>query len=183
MSSLQEQLLKAGLVDEKKLARAKQEKHRHASLTRKTKGKKQGSQNPANRQAQDRKAERDRELNQKRQEEARRKELVAQAMNLIDTNAIDRSRGELPYSFVYRRKVKKIYVTEEQKAQLAAGRVAIVTCVRADGRQFYLVPGAVAQKIAERDESFVVAVDRPQKAAVEEDDAYADYKVPDDLIW
>ena len=35
MSSLQEQLLKAGLVDDKKLARAKQEKERKARQTRK----------------------------------------------------------------------------------------------------------------------------------------------------
>ena len=38
MSSLQEQLLKAGLVDEKKLARAKQEKTRKANLARKQRG-------------------------------------------------------------------------------------------------------------------------------------------------
>ena len=183
MSSLQEQLLKAGLVDEKKLARAEQEKNRRASSARKQRGKKGAQPNPARPQAQNKKAQRDRELNQKRQQEARRKEREAQAKQLIDNNKQDRSQGELPYSFVYRSKVKKIYVTEAQRDRLVAGQLAIVTLVTNEGRRFELVPGAVAEKIRERDETLVVDLGEPGKAAPGEDDPYADYQVPDDLIW
>jgi uncharacterized protein len=184
MSSLQEQLLKAGLVDQKKLARAEQEKNKRGKTARKQQGKKSAPPNPARQQAQAKKAQRDRELNQKRQEEARRKERAAQATQLIGNNKQDRSKGETPYSFVYRSKVKKIYITEAQRDQLVAGQLAIVTLVIPNtGRQFELVPQAVAEKIRERDESFIVDLGEPEKADSGEDDPYADYQVPDDLIW
>ena len=176
-------MLKAGLVDQKKLARAEQEKNRRAKSARKKHGKKGAQPDPARQQAQDKKAQRDRELNRKRQQEAERKERAAQAKQLIDVNKQDRSKGEHPYSFVYRRKVKKIHVTAEQKDQLVAGQLAIATCVTNDGRKFELVPRAVAEKISERDESFVVDLGQPAKSDPDANDPYADYQVPDDLIW
>jgi uncharacterized protein YaiL (DUF2058 family) len=45
-----------------------------------------------------------------------------------------------------------------------------------------IVPRAVATKIAERDESAII-VANDQSAEDEADDEYADYKVPDDLMW
>ena len=183
MSSLQEQLLKAGLVDEKKLAAAERDRNKQASLARKQRGK-QAPKAKANKpSAQTRKAQRDRELNQKRKEEARRKELAAQAQQLVDQNKQDRSKGELPYSFVYRSKVKKIYVTETQRKQLADGQLGIVTFVARDGRTFELVPSPVLEKIRQRDPGFVVDADRGSTAQPDENDPYADYQVPDDLIW
>ena len=183
MASLQEQLLKAGLVDKKKLARAEQEKNRRSNAARKKRGKQDAQPDPARQQAQNKKAQRDREINQKRQQEAQRKELAAQAKQLIETNRQDRSKGEQPYSFVYRGKVKKIYVTEAQRDQLVAGKLAIVTWVTNDGRGFELVPPAVAEKISQRDETLVVDLGQPGTAEPGEDDPYADYQVPDDLIW
>ena len=183
MSSLQEQLLKAGLVDQKKLARAEQEKNKKANLARKKRGKKPMQTGSPARRAQDKKAQRDRELNQKRQQEAQRKALAAEARQLIDLNKQDRSQGEQPYSFVYRGKVKKIYVTEAQRNQLVGGQLAIATCVTNDGRKFELVPQAVAEKIGERDAAFVVTLDQPTAAEPGENDPYAEYQVPDDLIW
>jgi uncharacterized protein YaiL (DUF2058 family) len=158
MSSLQEQLLKAGLVDDKKLARAEQEKNRRTS------GKKGAQPDPVRQPVQNKKAQRDRELNQKRQQEAQRKERAAQAKQLIDINKQDRSKGEQPYSFVYRGKVKKIYVTEAQRDQLVAGQLGIATCVT-------------------NEETFLVDLGEPAKSDPGEDDPYADYQVPDDLIW
>ena len=184
MSSLQEQLLKAGLVDDRKLARAKQEKERKARQTRKKHGKSATPPAASGSTAAEKKARRDRELNRKRQEEAKLRERAAQAQDLIDRNKQDRSKGEQPYSFVYRKKIKKIYVTEEQKRQLAGGQLAITTWVAAnDGRKFELVPRAVAEKILQRDESFVVDLGESAQTGPDEDDSYADYKVPDDLTW
>ena len=84
---------------------------------------------------------------------------------------------------MFRKKVKKIHVTEKQRDQLAAGQLAIATYVANDGRKFELVPQAAAAKIIERHEDFVVNLDQPAKAAPDENDPYADYQVPDDLIW
>ena len=183
MSSLQEQLLKAGLVDEKKLARAKQEKNRQASQARKKRGKKDQQPDASRKRPENKKAERDRELNRQRQQAARQKELAAQATQLIVDNKLERAQGEQPYGFVYKRKVKKIYVTEAQKKQLAGGQLAIATYVASDGRRFELVPKAVADKILERDESFVVPVEQSADTGRDENDPYAGYEVPDDLIW
>ncbi len=183
MSSLQEQLLKAGLVDQKKLARAEQEKNRRAKTARKQHGKKGAQPDPARQQAQNKKAQRDRELNRKRQQEAERKQRAAQAKQLIDVNRQDRSKGEHPYGFVYRGKVKKIHVTAEQREQLVAGKLGIATFVANDGRKFELVPAAVAEKIRERAETFVVDLGAPARTEPDENDPYADYQVPDDLIW
>ena len=184
MSSLQEQLLKAGLVDEKKLARAEQEKKQRANAARRKQGKKRAKPDPARQQAQNQKAQRDRELNLKRQQEAQRKERAAQATQMINDNKQDRSKGEIPYGFAYRGKVKKIYVTEAQRDQLVAGQLGVVTLViNHEGRRFELVPKAIAEKVRERDEECFVDLGQPAKTESDENDPYADYQVPDDLIW
>ena len=183
MSSLQEQLLKAGLVDEKKLAKAEQEKNKRASSARKQRGKKGAKPNPVRQQARDKKAQRDRELNQKRREQVELKERAAQARQLVDQNKQDRAKGEVPYGFAYRGKIKKIYITEAQRDELVAGKLAVVTIVTNEGRRFELVPKAIGEKIRERDETFFVDLGEPEKTTPAEDDPYADYQVPDDLIW
>lgn len=182
MSSLQDQLLKAGLVDQKKVAEANREKNRKANLTRKSKKRTtagSGSPQPVL----SKKAQRDRELNLKRQEATKRKELEAQAKQLIENNKQDRNKGEHPYGFVYRNKVKKIFVTEAQKKQLVQGQLAIATYVAIDGRKFELVPKAVGEKLTERDATFIVDTKQQEQSEDNADDSYAEYQVPDDLIW
>ncbi len=182
MSSLQDQLLKAGLVDQKKVAEANREKNRKDNLRRKNK-KKKGAGSTSQQSAPSRKAQRDRELNQKRQEAVRQKEIAAQAKQLIDNNKQDRAQGEHPYGFVYKSKVKKIFVTEAQKKQLIQGQLVIATYVTNDGRKFELVPGPVGEKIAQRDTTFIVEIRKQEESDKNTDDSYADYQVPDDLTW
>ena len=182
MSSLQDQLLKAGLVDPKKVAKANREKNRKQNLTRKNKSKK-SAESTSQQQVPGKKAQRDRELNLKRQEAAKRKELAAQAKQLIDNNKQNRTLGEHPYGFVYKSKVKKIFVTEAQKKQLIQGQLAIATYVTNEGRKFELVPEPVGEKIAQRDASFMVEIRKQEESDKNVDDAYADYQVPDDLTW
>ena len=57
-------------------------------------------------------------------------------------------------------------------------RLAIV-CL---GERAELVPRVIADKIAERDASLVVRAKKVD-AAVDADDPYAAYQVPDDLMW
>ena len=188
MSSLQEQLLKAGLVDENKLKQAAKEKQKNSKQSRKKTGKslkKKVAAPPTD--AQKRQAERvarDRELNEKRKQALEQKAIAAQVKQLIETNKVDRSKGEIPYSFVYRNKVKKMYIGETEKNLLAAGRLAIVTTViNHEGRRFELVPMEVAQKIAERDPETIIELNQQDDSVTSEDDPYADYKIPDDLTW
>jgi uncharacterized protein YaiL (DUF2058 family) len=188
MSSLQEQLLKAGLVDESRAKQATKEKQKRANHARKSVGRSAPKKvEPAKAAAQKRQAERvarDNALNEKRKQALDQKAIAAQVKQLIETNKVDRSKGEIPYSFVYRKKIKKMFIGETEKNLLAAGRLAIVTTVLAnEGRRFELVPMEVARKIAERDPETVIELKQQDDNASPEDDPYADYKIPDDLTW
>jgi len=181
-------LLKAGLVNEQKLKQAARDKQKHSNQSRKSGGKSAAKKNPAPqteaqiRQAE--RAERDRALNEQRKQALEQKAIAAQVRQLIETNRLDRSKGDIPYSFVYRKKIKKLYIGENEKKQLAGGRLAIVTMVvNHEGRRFELVPIDVARKIAERDPEALIELNQQDASASAEDDPYAAYKIPDDLTW
>ena len=188
MSSLQEQLLKAGLVDKNRAKQADKEKQKTANQARRSAGKSAARKvDPKKVAADKRHAERvarDRALDDKRKQAVDQKAIVAQIKQLIETNKVDRSKGEIPYSFVYRKKIKKMFIGETEKNLLTAGRLAIVTLViNNEGRRFELVPIEVARKIAERDPETVIDLPDQNDTSSAEDDPYADYKIPDDLTW
>jgi uncharacterized protein YaiL (DUF2058 family) len=188
MSSLQEQLLKAGLVDKNRAKQADKEKQKNANQARRSGGKSAARKaDPKKVAADKRHAERvarDRALDDKRKQAVDQKAIIAQIKQLIETNKVDRSKGEIPYSFVYRKKIKKMFIGETEKNLLTAGRLAIVTLViNNEGRRFELVPIEVARKIAERDPETVIDLPDLNETASAEDDPYADYKIPDDLTW
>ena len=97
---------------------------------------------------------------------------------MIDANVLDRKGGEIAYHFTFAKKVKKIYVNNEQQTLLSKGKVGIVTL---GNEQFYLVPKPIADKILEREQNFVVQ--SSDKKIDSEKDEYADYQIPDDLNW
>ena len=143
MASLQDQLLKAGLVDKQKANLANKQKQ--ANLVRKSGAKTDNSIKKAAQEQQRQRVERDRELNRKKQEESQHKAIAAQIRQLIEVNKLDRDQADVAYSFVYENKVKNIYVTEDQKTHLTQGRLAIVTLTSIKGRLFEIVPMQVAQ--------------------------------------
>ena len=157
-NSLQDQLLKAGLANEKQAKKAK------AGQVPKKRGKK--GQAPvlsestrAAQQAMAEKAERDRALNERRKAEAERKARMAQIRQLIEQNRLPREEGEIGYNFVDGGKVRKLFVTPEIQTKLGKGHLEIV---RLDGR-YEVVPADVAEKIRARDAACVVA--RPTVAS------------------
>ncbi len=94
-------------------------------------------------------------------------------------NKIDRKDGDIGYNFTDGTLVKKIYVDKATQDQLVNGRLAIAR----DGEGYAIVPGVVADKIAQRDESTIVLNNTVDEQAMDEDDPYADFKIPDDLMW
>jgi uncharacterized protein YaiL (DUF2058 family) len=180
MISLQEQLLKAGMVDKKKAKQLNQEKRKQVKQAKAT-GKiiVDESKEAAKRALVD-KVERDRELNRQRQAEANKKAIKAQIIQLITLNKIDRRRGEIAYQFTDGKKIKKLYVDALLQTQLIKGVIALVKL--RDG--YELVPAAIADKITQRDDSAVLVHNtKVSNDAVEEDDPYAAYQIPDDLMW
>ncbi len=173
----QEQLLKAGLVSKQQVQKAnkdkqkKQQRNTKQSITDETTLKAQ--------KAAAEKAKRDRELNQRKEEQARKKAISAEINQLILANRIERNEEcEIAYNFEHQKKVKRIYVNEEMRQQIIRGKLGIA---RIEGR-YELVPIAIAEKIQQRNEKRIVLItDDAQET--DENDPYAEYKIPDDLIW
>lgn len=63
--------------------------------------------------------------------------------------------------------------------QLVAGRLAIVNF----NDDYEVVPAGVADKITLRDESIVVLNNVISEEEKDEDDPYAEFVIPDDLMW
>lgn len=178
MASLQDQLLKAGMVDAKKAKAIKKEQRKQAKQVPKG----HAAVNETREQVEKARAEkvaRDREMNRKQQEAAEQKAIAAQIRQLVSMNRIDRGRGETAYQFVDGSKIKKMYVTPALLEQLSRGQVALVKVEET----YELVPTVVADKISQRDESVVLVQNRKGEETVDEDDPYADYQIPDDLMW
>ncbi|MFC3033157.1 DUF2058 domain-containing protein [Pseudoalteromonas fenneropenaei] len=178
MGSLQEQLLKAGLTTAHQARVAKSEKRKQQ------KKKKGATSDPSDLQkhieqtklAQQQKAD---ELNQARLAEQHQKEQIARAKQILAHHKQEAVRGNTTFNFVYEGKVKELEVNDSTRQALAKGRLAI--CVL-EG-QFYVLQDEPARKIAAIEESFIVmhAIDDEQKP--DADDPYADYEIPDDLMW
>ena len=179
-NSLLEQLKKSGLVDKNKAQQVKQSQYK--SQKQKTKRGSPAKVDEAQllvQQAHAEKVERDRELNQKKQEEIERKAIAAQVRQLIETNRVKERDGDIVYHFADGNVVKRLYVSEQVHKHLTAGLLAIVKL----GDGYELVPMAVADKIKQRDDRCIIQAEHAAPPVQDEDDPYADYKIPDDLMW
>lgn len=179
--SLQDQLLNAGLSDNKKAKALAKEKRKQKRTAQKSRTDVVDEVKVAAQQAREEKAARDRELNRLRNEESQRKAIDAQITQLIEKHKLDRRGGELGFNFSCEKKIKKLYVTNLQQKLLAAGSIAIAQL----GERFELVPAQVAHKIAERNPKRVIFCVEATAGTLdaEERDWYKDYEIPDDLMW
>jgi len=177
-NSLQDQLLKAGLVSEAQLNSSKKQEHR--SKKRSGSRKKPGAGSAEVAQRQQRKADQDKALNAKKERERQANELRLQIRELVLSNAESLAGADVPYNVVRKGRIRRIYVTGAQRDQLVAGTLAVTT---AKGRH-HLVPIKTADRIAElMPEYFVFRAGAEDTPPPGEDDPYAEFKVPDDLMW
>lgn len=180
---LQDQLLKAGLVKKSQVSQVAREQAKQ----------RQGKAPPAPsaeqreaERARHERAERDRALAAERNAQAKAQELRAQIRQIVDTHKVKRE-GEIAYRFNDEGAIKSVWVNPALRTQLASGALVIV---RLDAG-YELLPRAAAEKVRSRDADAIVldhAAPPPVVAAdgagTGEDDAfYAQFKVPDDLIW
>lgn len=177
-NSFGDQFLKAGLVNKSQIDQAKKAKSKQQKLKQKQKVEVVDEAAIAARQDAEARAARDRELNRQRKEEAERRAVQAQIRQLIELNRLPREEGDIGYNFQDGAAIRKIHVTPPVHDKLSRGLLAIV---RLDER-YEIIPAVVAEKIMLRDAGCIVshAAACPEAG---EDDAYADYKVPDDLMW
>lgn len=176
-NSFGDQFLKAGLVNKARLNEAQKSKSKQQKQKQKQKIEVSDEAAEAARRAAAEKTARDRELNLQQKEEAARKATHAQVRQLVESNRVPCEGGEVGYNFQDGAVIRKLFVTEEARGKLARGQLAIARFD--DG--YEVIPLAVAEKIMLRDEATILSTASGQESG--EDDPYADYKVPDDLMW
>lgn len=176
--SLRDQLLKAGLVNEKQAKQVGKQQQKQKRLEHKGQVEKDESQKLAALQAMAEKAARDQELNRQQQEKIEQKARAAQVKQLIEHSRLPKLSTEDYYNFVDDKKVKRLSVNDLMRNKLSSGSLAIVR--HAGG--YEVIPREAALKIQERDAQRIVLLNTPTEAA-DADDPYAAYQIPDDLMW
>ncbi|GAB2502747.1 DUF2058 domain-containing protein [Arenimonas alkanexedens] len=180
LNPLQEQLLKAGLAKKSKaaeVARA-QDKARH--------GKGPSDSAEIQREAERlrlEKIERDRALAAEQRAKLHRAERLAQARQIIQDKKLPRT-GETEYRFSADGAIRTLLIDSDQRKQLASGALVVARL----GERYELLPRRAGDQVREREPGLVVldhgqASDAPAEASAEDDAYYAQFKVPDDLVW
>lgn len=175
--TLQEQMLKAGLVSSKKMAKVQRTAKKSRVQAREAR-----EAVEENKKAQ---IERDKQLSEQQKQAVLSKEHKAQVKQLIEMNRIVVVKGNIEFNFTDGSLIKKITVNKFTQDQLINGRLAIarlVTDANAEG-EYAIIPATVADKIAQRDAASIVLHNVLSQEAQDEDDPYADFKIPDDLMW
>ncbi|AKX45523.1 nucleoprotein/polynucleotide-associated enzyme [Thiopseudomonas alkaliphila] len=178
MSSLRDQLLKAGLVNQKQAKQAEKQQRKQQRLVKKGQAEADVTAQEMARKVQEEKALRDQELNREQQEKAELKARRAQIKQLIESARLPKFEGDDFYNFVDNKKVKRIAVNELVRNKLSNGSLAIVS----HGGGYEIIPREAAEKIEQRDPRRILLLNTATNE-VEADDPYADYQIPDDLMW
>lgn len=180
--SLFDQLKKAGLVDDKKAQKAKKEKYQQ---TKQNKGKK-GQQPVLNdaaklaTEAAKQKADRDLQLNLERKQQQEKKAALAELRQIIESNRMSGFEGDVAYNFADESTVKTLNVNKKTQRALVAGTIRLARFVGS----YALIPAEAADKVGLRDSSILIPLAAVDESISQEDqDYYAQFEVPDDLIW
>lgn len=181
MASLQDQLLKAGLIDAKKAKQANKDKRKETNVARRSAEPVVDELKQAAEQARLEKAERDRELNRQQNAQLEQRALAAQIRQLIENHKVPKGagQGDVEYNFTDGKLIKKMRLSPKVLEQIVRGMLALVKL----GEGYELVPRIVADKIAERDPKAVLVANVKSTQEADEDDPYKDYVIPDDLMW
>jgi len=169
-NALQEQLLKAGLANEKQLHKA------HKKNKSRRTGKPKQRDDLAAAYAARNKAER-KEQQEKARLAALKKANQNKIIQLIKNNTLNDDKAGLGYQFTAGTNIKKIYVTETQRKALIEGKLAITFL---KGRRC-LIAKEIAEQIQLLDPKKMLILNTAEEK--DQDDPYADKEVPDDLSW
>ena len=175
-NALQAQLLKAGLVDNKKAKKlSKQAVHEQRT----------GQSNEAELKAkiaqdQQVKLEKDQALDLEKKRLLQGKELKAAIVQMINQHKIRDIDGEVSYQFIDESKVKKIYLNQQIYNALVSGSLVVAK----ESDSYAILPKALADRINDKMEGFIIVNNSEKNEQItDEEDPYAAYVIPDDLMW
>jgi len=183
MASLQDQLLKAGLTTKQKTRQANVDKRK------KNKQKRSGVQHGASLQEQVQqdlaksktdKQTKDNALNELKQLQLADKEQLLRIKQILTHHQIKNVSGDNNYNYTFNTTIKKLPLDAVTHKALVNGRLALCGLDNVT----YLVTRETADKLSELDKNVVlVQNDKALDEQVDEDDPYADYQIPDDMMW
>lgn len=175
----QDQLLKAGVVTKQQVKKAQKDSSKKKKEQRSKKENVVDENKLKAQQAAKEKAERDKALNLRKEEQAKQKALSSEIDQLITKNCLKRDEAcDIVYNFEHRKKVNRVYVNTQMKQDVIDGKLGIA---RIEGR-YELIPRLIAEKIQQRNEKRVVLFEK-EEVMLDENDPYAEFQVPDDLVW
>jgi len=175
-NALQAQLLKAGLVDNKKAKKLTKQAHHEQRIGQ--------SDEPAIKanieKAQQEKLAKDQALNLEKQQQLEGKALKASIIQMIKHHKISNTDGDNVYQFIDEGKIKKVYISQQVYNALVSGSLVIAK----DQDQYAYLPKALAEKIDQKMQGFILMNNAEKnEQATDEEDPYAAYVIPDDLMW
>ncbi|EPG38031.1 DUF2058 domain-containing protein [Acinetobacter colistiniresistens] len=176
-NALQAQLLKAGLIDNKKAKKlTKQAQH----------GQRTGQNDDAALKAEiDRakqeKLAKDQALNLEKQNILEEKALKASIIQMIKHHKVKETEGDVTYQFIDEGKIKKVYLSQQVYNALVVGSLVIAK----DQDSYAYLPKALADKIDQKMQGFILLNNNTENndQTTDEEDPYAAYVIPDDLMW
>lgn len=187
-NALQAQLLKAGLVKKSQVSQvanqqAKARVDKHDSKAAAVAAEAENARIEAEKARLD-KVERDRQLAAERNTQRRAGELRAQARQIISDKKVV-AKGEAEYRFNDGEVVRTVLMSEALRQQVIDAALVIAR----DGDGFALLPRPAAAQVRERAAELIVLDNagrdyvEPSTGNAEDDAYYAQFQVPDDLMW
>lgn len=183
MASLQDQLLKAGLTTKQKTRQA------NADKRKKNKQQRSGVQHDVSMQEQVKqdlvkakveKQVKDNALNEQKKQQLADKEQVLRIQQILTHHQIKNVQGDNEYNYTFGSKIKKLSLDSITHRALVNGRLSLCGLDEVT----YIVTRETAEKLAELDKHVVlVQNDKVFDEQIDEDDPYAEYQIPDDLMW
>jgi hypothetical protein len=183
MSSLQDQLLKTGLTTKQKTRQANSDKRK------KNKQKRSGVEHEASLQEQVQqnlakakvdKLAKDTALNDEKKQQLMAKEQFLRIKQILEYHQIKNVFGDAEYNYTFDSKIKKLALDHNTHKAMVNGRLAL--CGLDDVT--YIVTSETAEKLSILDNGIIlVQNDKVEDEDPDESDPYADYQIPDDLMW
>ena len=185
-NSLRDELLKVGLVSEERLKK-KSPRPKRARAKAAKKGGGPATTAPAAIEKTDASARHVLRENQRRTArfvrdatlgggtvaENAKRALRQRIQDLIERERVNDAQADVAYHFVKGKRIKRIYVTADQRVQLSSGEIVIAAL---EGNHHLLSPSAVEALLAMAPQTVVCA-------GAETDQDSEEHPVPDDVTW
>lgn len=108
------------------------------------------------------------------------KALLAAVIQMIGQHKIKDIGGDVVYQFIDDSKIKKLYINQQIYNALVSSSLVVAK----DQASYAILPKALADRINEKLEGFIIVNNSENNLAVtDEEDPYAAYVIPDDLMW